>query len=496
MNGIPESIIRHAARLAAEIEQATSRRQLENTYLAGTAEQGVRGGPYKWQVEFHNAGSDNFARAILAGNRVGKSRSAAAEVAIHATGLYPKWWTGRRFTEPIDAIVANETNEMLRDINQEQLVGKIVVDDNENKSVSGTGWIPQRLLVTTTFRQCGVPNVMDTITVKHASGGHSVISLKSYEQGYEKFQGVSRHLIWIDEEPVDDMIFSESMMRLIDKKGILIFTRTPLFGSTKAVQRFLTAKPGAGFWYKNVTWDDAPHLDKEARDQILAGVPEHERDAREKGIPMLGSGAVYRVSPDLYTCKAFEIPPHFRRICGIDFGINHPAAAAWIAYDADADVVYVYDCYAQANQTAPFHASSIRRRGDWIPVAWPHDGGQREKGGGQTLAEQYREEGVNMLPESARYDDDKGGAQPREPITMEILTRMETGRFKVFDHLHDLLAELRMIHRDNGRIVPLHDDIESAVRYAVMSLRFSDTNRSKLNRPTVAVVGSSPLEHW
>tara|TARA_R100000315_G_C5166336_1_gene95894 strand:- start:132 stop:689 length:558 start_codon:yes stop_codon:yes gene_type:complete len=158
-------------------------------------------------------------------------------------------------------------------------------------------------------------------------------------------------------------------------------------------------------------------------------------------------------------------------VCGIDFGIDHPAAACWIAYDADADVIYVYDCYKERGQTAAYHAQAIKSRGKWIPVSWPHDGMIRDKGGGVALKDQYMAQGVNMLGFSARYDDAKGGGQSREPITLEILERMRTGRFKVFSHLSDWFEEKRMLHRKDGKIVPERDDIESATRYAVMMIR-------------------------
>lgn len=488
------AIIAKASRLVAEIKDGNARRLLERTYMKGTHEDGVDGGPYQWQVDFHNAGGDNMARAILAGNRVGKSRSAAAEIAVHATGMYPPWWTGRRFDEPVSVIIANETSEMLRDINQEALVGKIVVDDSENKTIEGTGWIPSRKVKGWAFRQGGVVNVIDTITVEHVSGGESIINLKSYEQGYEKFQGVSRHIVWLDEEPTDNMVFSESLMRILDKRGLLMFTRTPLYGATPIVQKFTTAKAGSGYWYKNVTWDDAPHLDLKAREMLLDGVPDHEKDARSKGIPMLGSGAVYPISPSQYVVEPFPIPAWWRRIAGIDFGINHPAAAAWIAYDADLDVVYVYDCWCMSNGDGAQHIAALRQRGEWIPVAWPHDGLQRDKWGGVVLAEQYRDSGANLLLESARYEDDKGGGQPREPATHQILERMKNGQFKVFSTCVPLLAELRMIHRKDGRINPVNDDIESAVRYAVMSLRFAETKPSGKTLSSVAVNDYDPFK--
>src|SRR5574343_1318555 len=103
---------------------------------------------------------------------------------------------------------------------------------------------------------------------------------------------------------------------------------------------------------------------------MRARYPEWELDARTKGIPMMGEGRVFMVNEDDVRCAPFEIPNHYARICGIDFGIEHYGAAAWIAWDRDRDVVYVYDCYRQKNELALYHAETIKSRGNWIPVAW------------------------------------------------------------------------------------------------------------------------------
>jgi len=451
--------------LLQELKTSTSENQLSEIYF-DTHDNGCDGGPYDWQKEFHDHGFDHRERAIIAGNRVGKTRTAAAEVAIHLTGLYPSWWAGRQFTQPTDWIVAAPTNELCRDILQLALVGNMREGE---KSPDGTGWIPSDCIIDYGWRQCGVGNVMDSIRVKHVSGGTSLCTFKSYEQGPVKFQGVARDGVWLDEEPTDYEIYTESLTRTLDSNGLVIFSRTPLFGLSEVIKHFTDG--GKGIYYKNVTWDDAPHLDENAKEQLLSSYPEHERDTRAKGIPMMGSGGVYAVPDEMIMCEPFEIPEHFRRICGIDFGIDHPAAAAWIAHDADADVVYVYDCYKERGQTAAYHSQAIKSRGKWIPVSWPHDGMIRDKGGGIALKEQYQSQGVNMLGFSARYDDVKGGGQSREPITLEILERMRTGRFKVFNHLNHWFEEKRMLHRKDGKIVPERDDIESATRYALMMLR-------------------------
>jgi len=49
---------------------------------------------------------------------------------------------------------------------------------------------------------------------------------------------------------------------------------------------------------------------------------------------------------------------------------------------------------------------------------------------------------------------------------MDMLTRMQTGRFKVFRHLSDRFEEFRLYHRKDGKVVKEDDDLISATRDA------------------------------
>lgn len=420
-------------------------------------------GIYYWQKELFDAGLKNPERCLIAANRVGKTETCAAEVATHMTGYYPDWWEGRKFNCPISAWTGANTNEASRDIVQHALLGP--------EGEHGTGMIPRSEIDDIKYRQAGVPNVVDLIRVKSDNGGHSIINLKTYDQGFQKWMGTSKHLIWLDEEsPMK--IYTESLTRLLDVNGILLNSFTPLLGRTPVVNRFLEGGPG--IYVKNITWDDAPHLDEAERERLKKVYPEWERDSRSKGMPMMGEGAVFPISDEDILCDPFKIPKHFYRICGIDFGIHtdHPAAGVWLVWDKDADVVYVTDCYKKSDHTTVYHAEAIKSRGQWIPVAWPHDGMNRDKGkAGPPLYKQYRAKGVMMLKRSARYDEDTGGTQPVEPIIIEILERMKTGRFRVFRTCNKWMEEKRRYHRKEGRIVAAFDDIMAATRVAMMDLR-------------------------
>ena len=217
-----------------------------------------------------------------------------------------------------------------------------------------------------------------------------------------------------------------------------------------------------------MTIDDADHYTPEQRAAIIASYPPHEREARVKGIPSMGSGRVFPIPEEEITCDPFPIPSHWPQIVGIDFGWDHPTAACRLAWDRDQDVVYVTAEYAKREATPVIHAAAIKPWGAWIPVAWPHDGLQHDKGSGEALRDQYAAQGLNMLPEKATFVDGGNGV---EAGVMDMLDRMQTNRWRVFSTCGGWFGEFRLYHRVDGLIVKERDDRMSASRYALMMLR-------------------------
>jgi phage terminase large subunit-like protein len=420
--------------------------------------------PYPWQMQFYEAGNFYNQRMVQAGNRVGKTMGAAFEVALHATQNYPPWWRGRKFDKGIKAWCGSVTNELLRDSVQRELLGR--------PGAQGTGMIPARNIIDVKYRQAGVSEVVDRIFVETKNKKVSEIGLKTYEQGWRKFQATTQDLVWLDEEPEDFKIFTECMTRIMTVNGLMVVTYTPLLGITPLVEHF-----DQDFcWKIMVGWGDSEHLseNEEMQKQLLDTYMEHERDARQHGIPVQGEGRVWPVAEGEYVCDPFEIPKFYARIAGMDFGSDHPTAAIWMAWDRDTDTIYIYDEYAQRRETPAYHAEAIKRRGKWIPVAWPHDGANIDaRSAGTNLKGMYMEQDVLMLQDSARYENDKGGPQPTEPIVMEVLERMQTGRIKVFSNCQGLLKEMRNYHRKDGKLVRKNDDRISAMFYALMMKRFA-----------------------
>ena len=423
-----------------------------------------------WQLEFHQAGKTCQERMIMAGNRTGKTWPAAVETAFHMTGEYPDWWDGKVFHEPVLVWTGSPTNETAREIVQKSLLGGT---DPENL---GTGTIPRdKIIGQPKMRQAGVSDVVDIFKVRHVSGGVSICVNKTYEQGWRKWQGTEPHIVWLDEEPdmseLQKRIYTEALTRLLTSHGIMMVTFSPLLGQTDLVTKF--QKGGKGVFMSMASWDDAPHLNNEEKERMKSQYPDYEVQTRTLGIPMMGEGRVFKVpEEDIVIRPIHDIPLHWGRIKGIDFGIDHPAALAEIAWDRDNDVIYVIKTWRKNGCDSEEHAEEINKRDPWVPVSWPHDGTTREKSNGIRLKDFYTRKSVKMLSLSARYTNEKGGGQEVEPIVLEVNERCRNGGLKVFDTCSEFLEEYRNYHREGGKIVPNKDDVLKATFYAIMMKRF------------------------
>lgn len=420
---------------------------------------------YPWQKRFIANTREYSQVALIAANRVGKTDTATYVDAIHAMGDYPDGWTGHKFDHAPLIWILGYSGEKCRDLLQAPIIGRKTDNGWEG------GLIPGELIVSVE-PMTGTPNAVRSVYIKHKSGGTAKIQFWSYSQGQHALMGDSVDWFHIDEEPKDPAIFPQVLTRTAtgDKgnggRGILTFT--PENGRTDLVIGFMD-NPSSAQACMNVGWDDAPHLSDKVKTELLASFPAHQRDMRTKGIPMLGHGRIYDIADDEITCQPFSCPDHFFVIDGQDFGWDHPQAHIQLWEDRDEDVIYISHVWKARQKKADEAWRIVKPWAKDVPTAWPHDGNQHEKGGGQQLKEQYKAEGFKMLAEHATWPD---GGNKVEPGIHEIRERMLDGKFKVFSTCTDFFDEFRMYHRDeNGKIVKTNDDVLDAVRYAYMMRR-------------------------
>lgn len=206
-------------------------------------------------------------------------------------------------------------------------------------------------------------------------------------------------------------------------------------------------------------WNDIPHLSEEQKEKMLAALPPHERDARSKGTPQLGSGAIYPVPESDILVDDFPIPDHWPRGFGMDVGWNRTSAGFW-ALDRDNDVLYRYSEHYRGQAEPAVHAQGIKARGAWIPgVIDPASRGRSQKDGIQ-LVQDYKDLGLNL---QFAFNGVESGIY-------EVWQRLSSGRLKVFKSCQNWIYEFRLYRRDEkGRIVKENDHAMDETRYFVMS---------------------------
>lgn len=208
-------------------------------------------------------------------------------------------------------------------------------------------------------------------------------------------------------------------------------------------------------------WNDAPHLDEKTKKELLDATPPFLRDARSKGIPSLGAGAIYPIPEDEISVPYFTIPEYWPRCFGLDVGWNR-TAALWAAWDPATDICYLYAEHYRGIAEPAVHAEAIKTRGDWISGVCDPAARASSQRDGDRLIDLYRQLGLSLT--LADNSVDAG--------IYDVWQRLSTGKLKVMSHLLNFFNEYRLYRRDeNGKIVKKHDHLMDVMRYIVRSGR-------------------------
>lgn len=427
---------------------------------------------YTKHMAFFEAGAKHHSRLCISANRVGKSEGILCyEATLHLTGKYPPWWKGRRFNRPITAWLAGKTSETTRDILQAKLLGRLQRDpDHKGDAIGlGTGMVPKALIISTTPKS-GVPDGIDTVWVRHATGGASQLGFKTYGKDRDSFEGTEKDLIGLDEEPPSD-VDDECSMRLMSTKpgesgGIKIITFTPLEGYTEVVKKYLESNDEGRFFIQ-IGWDDAPHISQEEKDRMSKQYLPAQLRARSKGEPSMGEGAIYPMAIEELLVDDFKLPDHFPRCFGLDVG---KTAVLWAALDRDNDILYLYKEYYSEEYNTLLHAIAIKGvKGEnaWIPgVIDPAALGSSQVDG-QKLMTIYTNLGLKLhKADNAVW----AGIDA-------VWSRMSTGRLRIFRSLRRLQNEYGRYHTKrretatgiSSQVVKKDDHLCDCLRYVCMS---------------------------
>jgi len=389
------------------------------------------------------------------------------ETTLHCTGDYPDWWPGRRFDRPVNCWLIGKTSETTRDILQTEMLGAIERQPGSAEKLNlGTGMIPADRLITTSPK-AGVPGAVDTVWIRHKSGGISAIGFKSYGKDRDSFEGTKKDFIGCDEEPPKD-VYDEALMRLMatrpdDPPGSMVVTFTPLEGFTEVVSSFLDSEDPDKYYIK-IRWIDCAHISNSEIERMSRKYPKYQLKARSEGEPGAGDGVIYERDVEELVVPPFKIPDYWKRAYGMDVGRT---AVVWGAVDPQTDVLYLYDSYFSEEYNTVVHFDAIQRRGKWIPgVVDPGSLGSSQVDG-RKLFEIYRKMGLDLDTADNTVETGIG----------EVWSRIQSDRLKIFPTLSRWKEEYVRYHRAKtetvfgiaSKVVKKNDHLLDATRYLVMS---------------------------
>lgn len=207
------------------------------------------------------------------------------------------------------------------------------------------------------------------------------------------------------------------------------------------------------------SWDQVPHLTAAMIADMEASLPPHQRDARMRGIPALGAGAIYPIPESEFVIAPIQLPVHWRRGYAMDVGWNK-TAVLFGAYDDDTDTLYFYSEYYRGQAEPSVHADAIKAHGVWLPGVIDPASRGRSQIDGEALFDMYKQLGLNIIAADNAV----------ESGIYEVYQRLSSMRIKVFSNLTNFISEYRLYRRDEkGKIIKDFDHLLDCARYFVTS---------------------------
>jgi phage terminase large subunit-like protein len=274
--------------------------------------------PHPAQLQVHQSTKNEV--LVIGANRSGKSTLAMREVLWRATMTHPY-----KEVRPCEVIWCGFV-----DFGFYNKVTKRLFDE----------WVPKNYLIQ--FHE-----TEKWAKLKRKDGGTCVIFFLSYESGRMSWQGGAVDFIWLDEElPLE--IYQEASARLVDRRGQMLLTQTPVSGigwiydtiylpamtdtrkQTQIVHMPLAKRdPSQPYEIGEIM---VPHMDRE---QVVRMALTTCRDDDERAIRIFGefrgrTGGVYKIyDPDVHLIPAFRVPEHFVVWGGVDPGYHGFAAVCF-----------------------------------------------------------------------------------------------------------------------------------------------------------------------
>ena len=450
-------IVERLVEIKSEIERRKSRDYLSK-YNTGE----VR---HEKQLAFHKCPKKN--RWVFGGNRSGKTECGAVEAVYMARGIHPY----RENRTNVFGWVVSLSQQVQRDVAQAKILHYL-----------NPSWI-EDVTMLSGKKDSLKYGVIDQIRIKNVFGGTSIIGFKSCDQGREKFQGSSLDFVWFDEEPPKD-VYDECRMRVLDKKGDIFGTMTPLKGLTFIHDEiYLNVHNSEQVWYEFMEWGDNPYLDKQEINALTESLSEDQLDSRRYGHFRSCSGLVYpEFDENVHVLKTpFDIPPAWQDTISIDPGLNNPLSAHWYAVDYD-DNVYVVAEHFEAGKDVGYHAERIyeisnklgwkRSSNGKLSALIDSAANQKTLASCKSVSELFYDFGINV---NARVDKDLFSGIQR--VKQYLKGANGKPKIYIFPNCVNLIRELKSYRWGDGENPKKYDD------HALDELRYYLMTKPSLTAP-------------
>ena len=194
--------------------------------------------------------------------------------------------------------------------------------------------------------------------IQLANGG--VIWIRSADKP-DAVEGLTARRCWMDEAALcNEVTYDKVCQRLVQKagepKGRLLMTTTP-YGSPSSwmnVRLIEERKHLNWLHYTNFSMADNPYIDRAVYDRAKATMNESvfQRDFEGRFVKI--EGLVYpEFNRNDHVIDEFEIPAHWPKWSGLDYGWTDPCAILGIAFDPDEKIFYIYTEFYKNRQLAP-----------------------------------------------------------------------------------------------------------------------------------------------
>lgn len=443
-----EDILNKIIAVDKEIKRRKGNGRLEN-YNKGRKK-------HKKQIAFHKCKKRN--RWVFGGNRSGKTECGAVESIWIARGIHPY----RKNKKDTFGWVVSLSCQVQRDVAQSKILQ----------------YLPRAWIVDITMlsgRKDAPDNgIIDQIKIRNVFGGISTIGFKSCDQGREKFQGSSLDFVWFDEEPPRD-VYEECLMRVVDKRGDIFGTMTPLKGLTFIYNEiYLNKRHNPEVWCEFMCWEDNPYLAKKEIKLLENTLSSSAMDSRRYGKFSEGAGLVYpEFDEAVHVIKPFAVPFEWQDTISIDPGLNNPLSAHWYCVDWDGNIYVVAEHYV-AGKDIDYHADAIKHISQ--KLGWKTDAkgricalidsaaNQRTLASVKSVAELFYEKGI-LVNTNVNKDVFAGICRVKE-----YLNGGNKPKLFVFDTCVKMIEEFRSYSWASGDVpVKVFDHSMDELRYLVMS---------------------------